>query len=68
MKKKLKFNVGQYVRYIGPDLVAYQKNKKYLITGYDEKLDMYGVMSELDEDYLLDEEVLERDDYETRKL
>lgn len=54
-----KFSVGQYVRYIGKDLVAYEKGKVYRITGYDEKLDMFGVRSELNEDYLLPEEILE---------
>ena len=58
-KKKPKFSTGQFVRYIGKDLVAYEKDKVYRITGYDEKLDMFGVMSELGEDYLLPEEILE---------
>lgn len=58
-KEEPKFSVGQYVRYAGTDLVAYEKGKPYLVTGYDEKLDLYGVMSELDEDYLLAENILE---------
>ena len=59
MKHEPKFSVGQYVRYVGKDLVAYEKGKVYMITGYDEKLDMFGVRSELNEDYLLPEEMLE---------
>ena len=58
-KKEPMFSVGQFVRYIGDDLVAYEKGKAYMITGYDEKLDMFGVWSELDEDYLLPVEILE---------
>ena len=51
--------VGDKVRYIGPDSVAYEKNKLYKVTDYDKDLDMYGVMSELDEDYYLDREFLQ---------
>ena len=68
MKCEPKFSVGQYVRYVGKDLVAYEKGKVYMITGYDEKLDMFGVWSELNEDYLLPEEILEElSDEEERK-
>ena len=56
----MKFNVGEKVKYVGPDLVAYEKGKVYEVTRYDEVLDLYGVMSELDEDYLIGEEVLEK--------
>ena len=56
---KAKYSIGQYVKYIGLDLVAYKKGEIYKITRYDEILDLYGVMSELDEDYLLGAEVLE---------
>ncbi len=45
--------VGDKVRYMGPDLVAYETGKIYEVTGYDEELDAYGVMSELGESYLL---------------
>ena len=45
--------VGDKVRYVGPDLVAYETGKIYEVTGYDEELDAYGVMSELGESYLL---------------
>ena len=49
---------GQIVRYIGKDLVTYEKGKTYTVLGYDEKLDMYGILSELDEAYLLPEDIL----------
>ena len=51
--------VGDKVKYIGDDLVTYRKGKTYEVTAYDKELDMYGVMSELGEDYYLDPEVLE---------
>ncbi len=51
--------VGGKVKYIGPDSIAYEKGKVYKVTDYDKELDMYGVMSELDEDYYLDKEFLE---------
>ena len=50
---------GDKVRYVGPDLVAYETGKIYEVTGYDEELDAYAVMSELDEAYLLAAENLE---------
>ena len=59
MKQEPRFSTGQFVRYVGEDLVTYEKGKVYSITGYDEKLDLFGVMSELDEDYLLSEVILE---------
>lgn len=51
--------VGDKVRYIGPDLVAYHKGKIYEVTAYDEEIDEYGVMSELGEDYCVAKEDLE---------
>lgn len=45
--------VGDKVRYVGPDLVAYETGKIYEVVGYDKELDAYAVMSELDEAYLL---------------
>lgn len=51
--------VGDNVRYVGPDIVTYKQGKIYKVTAYDEELDMYGVMSELDEDYYVDKECLE---------
>ena len=50
---------GDKVRYVGPDLVAYKTGKIYEVTGYDEELDAYGVMSELGEAYCLGEADLE---------
>ena len=50
---------GKKARYIGPDLVAYETGKEYEVVGYDAKLDLYAVMSELDEAYLIAEEYLE---------
>lgn len=61
-----KFKEGEMVRYIGPDLVTYEKGKTYKVEGYDEELQMYGVMSELDEAYLLDEKVLEKIEEKTK--
>lgn len=51
--------VGDKVKYVGPDLVAYKKGKIYEVTAYDEQWDEYGVMSELDEDYYVPKEYLE---------
>ena len=55
---KQKYDKGQIVRYVGPDLVTYKKGKTYTVLGYNKKFDMYGVMSELDEVYLLSGDVL----------
>lgn len=54
-----KFKKGDKVKYVGPDLVAYEKGKLYEVVGYNKKFDMYGVMSELDEAYMLPDDVLE---------
>ena len=52
--------VGDTIKYIGPDLVAYNKGKTYKVTaGYDKELKAYGVMSELGEDYYVAKEYLE---------
>ena len=51
--------VGDKVRYVGPDTVAYGKGTVYTVTAYDDELEMFGVMSELGEDYYLDAECLE---------
>ena len=51
--------VGDEVRYVGEDLVTYRKGKTYKVTAYDKELDMYGVMSELGEDYYVDPDCLE---------
>lgn len=51
--------VGKKVKYVGPDFVTYQTGKYYLVTSYDEELDMYGVQSEIEgESYMLPAEVL----------
>ena len=56
---KQKYDKCQIVRYIGPDLVTYELGKTYTILGYNKKFDMYGVMSDLDDEiYMLPEEVL----------
>ena len=57
MEKNIK--VGDKVRYVGPDLVAYNTGKIYTVTAYDKELDMFGVMSELGEDYYLEPELIE---------
>lgn len=55
----MEIKVGDKVKYIGPDLVAYTKGKTYKVTAYDKELDAYGVMSNLDEDYYVAKEYLE---------
>ena len=40
-------------------MVAYEKGKVYDVEDYDEEMDMYEVMSELDEAYLLPKDCLE---------
>ncbi len=52
--------VGDKVKYIGPDIVAYDKDVIYTIASYDKDLNLYGVESELDEVYLLSETVLKK--------
>ena len=44
-------------RYIGKDFVTYENGKVYTVIGKDR--DMFRVMSELGEDYLLPSKVLE---------
>lgn len=51
--------VGDTVRYVGPDMVAFEKGKTYKVTGYNKQLDAYKVMSELDDDYYLSIEDLQ---------
>ena len=52
--------VGDKVKYVGVDLVAYEKGKIYEVTGeYNAKLNAYKVMSELDEDYYVSKEDIE---------
>lgn len=53
---------GDKVRYIGPDYVAYETGKIYEVLGYDEDLDAYAVMSELDEAYMIGIEFIEEID------
>ena len=58
MSKQI-YDKGQIVWYIGTDLVTYKLGKTYTILGYNKKIDMYGVMSDLDDEiYMLPEEVL----------
>lgn len=52
--------VGDKVKYVGPDMIAYKKGNIYTVEGYDEEMELYEVMSELDEAYLLPKEVLEK--------
>ena len=54
--------IGEKVKYIGADLVTYETRKYYLVTGYDEELDVYSVMSEQDEAYMLGKDVLDASD------
>lgn len=54
-----KYKDGQIVRYVGPDLVTYEQGKTYTVMGYSEAFDLYGIMSELDDEvYLLPDDVL----------
>jgi hypothetical protein len=50
---------GSKVKYIGETNGAYENGKIYEVLGYDEELDAYGVMSDLDEVYAVAEEFLE---------
>ena len=45
------------VKYIGPDLVALEKNKEYDVISVEKG--WYRIMTELDEDYLCPPEVFE---------
>ena len=54
-----KYKTGQIVRYTGPDLVTYETGKTYTVLGYNAAFDMYGILSELDEAYLLPDDVLQ---------
>ena len=54
-----KYEKGQIVRYTGPDLVTYETGKTYTVLGYNAAFDMYGILSELDEAYLLPDDVLQ---------
>lgn len=45
------------VKYIGPDLVALEKNKEYDVISVEKG--WYRIMTELDEDYLFPPEVFE---------
>lgn len=51
--------VGDKVRFIGKDSVAYEKGKVYEVTAYDADMNAYGVMSELGEDYYVSADYLE---------
>ena len=52
--------IGDRVKYIGSDRVAYKVRKYYLVTGYYKELDMNNVMSELDEEFMPGIDVLDR--------
>ncbi len=57
--KDQRFKKGQIVWYTGPDLVAYETGKTYTVLGYNKKLDMYGILSYLDDEvFMLPEDVL----------
>lgn len=53
------FKAGEKVRYIGETNGAYENGKIYEVEGYDEDLEAYGVMSDLDEAYCVAPEFLE---------
>ena len=50
---------GSKVRYTGETNCAYENGKIYTVEGYDDELDAYGVMSDLDEAYCVAPEFLE---------
>lgn len=50
---------GKKAKYIGETNDAYTKGEIYEVYGYDEELDAWGVMSDLDEIYAVSEEFLE---------
>ena len=50
---------GSKVKYIGETNGAYENDKIYEVHGYDEELEAYGVMSDLDEIYCVAPEFLE---------
>lgn len=56
------FNKGDVVTYIGETNGAYKKGKNYEIVGYDKELNLYGVMSDLEEAYCVAEEFLKKSD------
>ncbi|MBQ1521685.1 MAG: hypothetical protein IIZ74_02885 [Erysipelotrichaceae bacterium] len=56
--KKLK--VGDKVKYTSPETVGNEHDKVYRVCSYNEKLDLYGIESELDEVYLLSGDVLQK--------
>lgn len=58
--KKGSLKVGDRVRYVGSEVVAYDYDKVYTICSYDDELELYAVESELEETYLLGESVLEK--------
>ena len=49
---------GSVVKYIGPDTVAFETGKTYKVVGYVKELDLYRVISELEEAYCLPKEYL----------
>ena len=50
---------GSKVKYIGETNGAYENGKIYEVYGYDEELEAYGIMSDLDEIYCVAPEFLE---------
>lgn len=50
---------GKKVKYVGETNGAYTNGNIYEVYGYDEELDAWGVMSDLDEIYAVGEEDLE---------
>lgn len=58
MERKI-LNKGTKVRYVGEDSPEYIYGKIYTVLGYDDFLEGYGIMSELDEAYVVDEDDLE---------
>ena len=51
--------IGDYVRYIGEDTIVYQPGHIYEVTGYDEVLELYEIMSEVEVAFLMNSDLFE---------
>ena len=63
--------IGDSVRYIGEDTIIYEPGHIYEVTGYDEELELFQIMSEADVPFLMDirlfEEITDPEGKETKK-
>ena len=57
--KERKYENGQIVWYIGPDLAAYEPGKTYTVLDYDEEIGSYEILSYMDDEtFFLAEDML----------